>query len=63
MNTRLVTCHSSKEHRHLNGIGECEGSMYAIILTSDVPLRNGCYQPSVRKHPRSENPSLTLQVH
>ena len=26
--TRLVACRSSKEHRHMNGVGECEGSKY-----------------------------------
>ena len=25
-NARLVTCRSSKEHQHLNSVGECEGS-------------------------------------
>ena len=27
-NTRLITCRSSKEHRDLNCVGECEGSKY-----------------------------------
>ena len=27
-NTRLITCRSSKEHRDLNGVGECEGNKY-----------------------------------
>ena len=32
-NTRLITCRSSKEYPDLNGIEECEGSMYALVLT------------------------------
>ena len=32
-NTRLVTCRSSKENRHLNGIGECEGSKYVCTCS------------------------------
>ena len=41
-NTRLITCRSSKEHRDLNGIGDCKGSKYACTcFKSDAPLRRG----------------------
>ena len=40
-NTRLITCRSSKEHRDLNGIGDCEGMYVCTCFKSDVPLRKG----------------------
>ena len=30
--TRLITCRSSKEHRHLHSVGECEGSKYVCTV-------------------------------
>ena len=52
--TRLITCRSSKEHRHLHSVGECEGSKYVCtVLTGKIrcSFEERCYQPSVRKHP------------
>ena len=50
------TCRSSKEHRHLNDVGECEVCMHLFSLRkSNVPLKNDCYQLIVRKRPTVRN--------
>ena len=53
-NTRLITCRFSKEHRHLNGVGECEGSKYVCTHSHIVrcsfegrPLSTECSETPV----------------
>ena len=33
LNTWLITCRSSKEHRDLNSVGECKGSKYVCTCS------------------------------